>query len=37
MATAHLDTTRHRITDRDYIAACRATLDRDGALCWADS
>ena len=32
MATAHLDTTRHRITDRDYIAACRATLDRDGAL-----
>jgi hypothetical protein len=32
MATAHLDTTRHRITDDDYIAGCRATLDRDGAL-----
>jgi hypothetical protein len=32
MAAAHLDTTRHRITDDDYVAACRATLDRDGAL-----
>ena len=30
--TAHLDIARHRITDEDYIAACRATLDRDGAL-----
>lgn len=32
MATTNLDTTRHRITDDNYVAACRATLDRDGAL-----
>ena len=32
MATTKLDTTRHRITDDNYVAACRATLDRDGAL-----
>ena len=32
MATNHLDTDRHPITDADYIATCRERLDRDGAL-----
>ena len=30
MATTNLDTARQRLTDDNYIAACRATLDRDG-------
>ena len=36
MTPSHLNpgelTARHRITDDDYIAACRSRLDRDGAL-----
>ncbi len=32
MTTAHLDATRHPITDDAYIAECRTRLDRNGAL-----
>lgn len=30
--TAHIDTTRHPITDRDYAKACRVRLETDGAV-----
>lgn len=32
MTTTHLDNARHPITNQEYVAECRAKLDRDGAL-----